>query len=343
MVASRGRAAAARCGFPADTAVSMRPRPGTRAGLTLLLVSWVSGLCGAAQEQSSVPAVTSGNWTELLQGHWMVEFYAPWCPACQQIQADWENFAKRSSVLHVKVAKVDVTEEPGLSGRFFVTKLPTIFHGKDGVFRRYHGSRMVEDLLSFIEENKWNMIEPVAGWKSPSSVLMTGMAGLFHLSGWIRQTHNYFTGPLGMPAWGSYIVFVMATLLIGLILGLILVLLIDCFCPAKPKYEEVRSDIIKEDVGGLEKDPKDSGDEKNVSDNEDVSEEDNEEEKDEQAEDSEAVRNAEKGSGEDSTAEDSGTEEEEDDVGMHVPHPSTPESESALRQRRSEVAVESEH
>nr|DBA27117.1 TPA: hypothetical protein GDO54_011293 [Pyxicephalus adspersus] len=265
--------------------------------------------------------------------------YAPWCPACQQIEADWENFAKRSSVLDVKVAKVDVTEQPGLSGRFFVTKLPTIFHAKDGVFRCYHGSRMVEDLHSFIAEKKWNIIEPVAGWKSPSSVLMTGMAGLFHLSGWIRQTHNYFTGPLGLPAWGSYVVFIMFTMLIGLILGLILVLLIDCFCPAKPKYEVVRSEINQEDVGNLENDCKDSGDEKEESDNEDASEEndDDEEEKEEQAEDNEEVRNsnAENDSGENSSAEDSGTEE---DLGTHIPHPSTPESESALRQRKSEVA-----
>lgn len=336
--------AAARSGLAANTALLVRPRCVLNSVLSLLLLSWVPGLCAAAQEHSTVPAVTSGNWTELLEGHWMVEFYAPWCPACQQIQADWENFAIRSSVLDVRVAKVDVTEQPGLSGRFFVTKLPTIFHAKDGVFRRYHGSRMVDDLLSFIEEKKWNMIEPVAGWKSPSSVLMTGMAGLFHLSGWIRQTHNYFTGPLGMPAWGSYIVFIMVTLLIGLVLGLILVLLVDCFCPAKTKYEEVRSDIVKEDVGELEKEPKDPGDEKKMSDNEDVSEEDNEEEKDQETEDNEAVRNsnAEKDSGEDSAAEDSGTEEEED-LDMHVPHPSTPESESALRQRKNEAAVESGH
>ncbi|KAM5164744.1 thioredoxin-related transmembrane protein 4 [Mantella aurantiaca] len=341
MVASRGRGTAARSGLPADTAGSVRPPPGIPAALGLLVLSCLSGMCGAAH--SSVPALTSGNWSLLLAGHWMVQFYAPWCPACQQIQEDWENFAKRSSVLDVKVAKVDVTEEPGLSGRFFVTKLPTIFHAKDGVFRRYHGSRMVEDLHSFIAENKWNVIEPLAGWKSPSSILMTGMAGLFHLSGWIRQTHNYFTGPLGLPAWGSYIVFIMATLLIGLILGLILVLLIDCFCPAKPKYEVLRSDIIKEDAGELEKELKDPGDEQKVSDNEDVSEEDNEEEKDEQEEDTEEEGNlnADKDSGESSAAEDSGTGEEED--GAHVPQPSTPESESALRQRRSEAATESGH
>ncbi|XP_068088608.1 thioredoxin-related transmembrane protein 4 [Hyperolius riggenbachi] len=339
MVASRGRAAEARWHPVQGSPGTLRPG----AAVLLLVLSGGFGLCAAAQAEDSVRTVTSSNWTLLLEGHWMLQFHAPWCPACQQIQPDWENFAKQGPVLDVNVAKVDVTAEPGLSGRFFVTKLPTLFHVKDGVFRRYHGSRMLEDLLSFIREKKWSVIEPVAGWKSPSSILMSGMAGLFHLSGWIRQTHNYFTGPLEIPAWGSYLIFIAATLLIGLILGLILVLLIDCCCPAKSKYDDVRADI-NEDVEELDKDTVDG---KKLSNKKDVLEEESEEEEkeDEQAEPNEEAGSssgAEKDSGEDSAVEDSGTEEEED-LDTQVPNPSTPESESALRQRKSEAVPEGGH
>ncbi|NXR68867.1 TMX4 protein, partial [Rhadina sibilatrix] len=146
--------------------------------------------------------------------------YAPWCPACQQIEATWESFAKESERLGITVGKVDVTQEPGLSGRFFVTTLPTIYHANDGVFRRYRGSRTLEDLQGYILERKWEAVEPVAGWKSPSSIMMHGMAGLFHFSGWIRQIHNYLTGTLGVHVWISYAIFILATLLIGLLLGL---------------------------------------------------------------------------------------------------------------------------
>ncbi|NXA41313.1 TMX4 protein, partial [Eudromia elegans] len=146
--------------------------------------------------------------------------YAPWCPACQQIELTWESFAKESEHLDITVGKVDVSQEPGLSGRFFVTTLPTIYHAKDGVFRRYRGSRTLEDLQGYVLERKWEAVEPVAGWKSPSSIMMHGMAGLFHLSGWIRQIHNYLTGTLGFHVWISYAVFVVVTLLIGLTLGL---------------------------------------------------------------------------------------------------------------------------
>lgn len=86
--------------------------------------------------------------------------YAPWCPACQQLQSVWKEFADWSEDIGVSIAKVDVTEQPGellllflltlsfaiqcvcfrrdhvhhmfdlvagLSGRFIITALPTIY------------------------------------------------------------------------------------------------------------------------------------------------------------------------------------------------------------------------
>ncbi|KAG9484334.1 thioredoxin-related transmembrane protein 4 [Eleutherodactylus coqui] len=314
-------------------------------GLLAVLTALCCGLCEPAEEERGVRTVTAGNWTAVLEGQWMVTFFAPWCPACQQMKPEWEDFARRSPILDVNVAKVDVTEEPGLSGRFFVTTLPTIYHVMDGVFRRYHGSRMAEDLHTFIAETKWKVIEPVAGWKAPSSILMSGMAGLFHLSGWIRQTHNYFTGPLGIPAWGSYIIFIVATLMIGLILGLILVLLADCFCPAKPKYQMVRSEIVKEEVDISEKDHKDSADGlKGTMDNEDAIEEENEEDdegekEDDQEEDSEDGNSTSdaKDSEEDSVVEKSDPEDEEQDSPPQHPSTPPPETDSELRHRRTEA------
>uniref|UniRef100_A0A2D4LSV0 Thioredoxin domain-containing protein n=1 Tax=Micrurus spixii TaxID=129469 RepID=A0A2D4LSV0_9SAUR len=209
------------------------------ASMLLLLLLIVPGPSLAGRNR--VKVLTDGAWQELLQGEWMVEFYAPWCPVCQQMELAWEAFARNSKELELSVGKVDVTQEPGVSGRFLVTTLPTIYHAKDGVFRRYRGSKTLEDLEGYILERKWESIEPVAGWKSPTSLMMYGMAGLFHLSGWIRQIHNYFTGTLGIHIWVSYAIFILATLLIGLILALIFVLLIDCMCPAKSKEESFDS------------------------------------------------------------------------------------------------------
>nr|XP_006136075.1 thioredoxin-related transmembrane protein 4 [Pelodiscus sinensis] len=224
-----------------------------------------------------------------------------------------------------------------LSGRFFVTTLPTIYHAKDGVFRRYRGSRTLEDLRGYILERKWEVVEPVPGWKSPSSIMMHGMAGLFHLSGWIRHIHSYFTGTLGIPVWGSYAIFILATLLIGLILGLILVLIADCLCPPKPRYRAETS------VELIEKDNAELTAVEEVEEAEEFSanelEEDLEERKDvsdgeDGAKSSEEANSNEDGSEEDSALDEgSGTEETED-----IQHPTDLETQSSVRQRKSQVA-----
>ncbi|XP_050808172.1 thioredoxin-related transmembrane protein 4 isoform X2 [Gopherus flavomarginatus] len=326
-------------------------RPG--AAVTALLAAWLALALGPAAAAASRPSqagspgeqrgrvqvLSAANWSLVLQGQWMVQFYAPWCPACQQIEAAWENFAKESDHLDITVGKVDVTQEPGLSGRFFVTTLPTIYHAMDGVFRRYRGSRTSEDLQGYILERKWEAVEPVAGWKSPSSIMMHGMAGLFHFSGWIRQIHSYFTGTLGIHVWGSYAIFILSTLLIGLILGLILVLIADCLCPSKPRYREEASELIEKEnaeltaVEEVEEDEELSANEleeaveekKDISDGEDG------------AKSSEEANSSEDGSEEEDSAVDegSGTEETED---ICEQHPTDSETQSSVRQRKSQVA-----
>ena len=52
---------------------------------------------------------------------------APWCPACRALQPTWEEFSGWNEDLEISVGQVDVTASPGLSGRFMVTALPTIF------------------------------------------------------------------------------------------------------------------------------------------------------------------------------------------------------------------------
>lgn len=56
---------------------------------------------------------------------------------------------------------------------------PTLWHNvffdhfscKDGVFRKYQGARTKEDFLSFVDEQKWEAVEPVSSWFGPSSIL----------------------------------------------------------------------------------------------------------------------------------------------------------------------------
>ncbi|XP_054484629.2 thioredoxin-related transmembrane protein 4 isoform X1 [Agelaius phoeniceus] len=255
--------------------------------------------------------------------------YAPWCPACRQLEATWESFAKESERLGITVGKVDVTQEPGLSGRFFVTTLPTIYHANDGVFRRYRGSRTLEDLQGYILEKKWEAVEPVAGWKSPSSIVMHGMAGLFHFSGWIRQIHNYLTGTLGVHVWVSYAIFILATLLIGLLLGLVLVLISDCLCPAKSKHlaETPEEAISKENAENAALEQPDEAARLSADEAADVQD----------LSDGEDAANSSADESEEDLAlgKESGGEETED---LSEQPLAEPETESAVRQRKSQGA-----
>ena len=104
---------------------------------------------------------------------------------------------------------------------------------KDGEFRRYQGPRTKKDFINFISDKEWKSIEPVSSWFGPGSILMSSMSALFQLSMWIRTCHNYFIEDLGLPIWGSYTVFAVATLLSGLLLGLFMIFVADCLCPSK--------------------------------------------------------------------------------------------------------------
>ncbi|XP_034714547.1 thioredoxin-related transmembrane protein 1 [Etheostoma cragini] len=196
------------------------------------LVIYLTSLPVSAK-RDGLREVTDGTWEEILTGEWMIEFYAPWCPACQQLQPAWKEFADWGEDMGVNIAKVDVTEQPGLSGRFIITSLPTIYHCKDGVFRKYQGARTKDDFLSFVDEQKWRAVEPISSWFGPSSFLMNSMSALFKLSMFIRRCHNYMTEQLGIPVWGSYVIFGLATLLSGLALGLLLVFIADFAFPSR--------------------------------------------------------------------------------------------------------------
>uniref|UniRef100_UPI0037E9B58B thioredoxin-related transmembrane protein 1 n=1 Tax=Semicossyphus pulcher TaxID=241346 RepID=UPI0037E9B58B len=198
----------------------------------LFLVICLTSLPVTAK-RDSLREVTDGNWEEILTGEWMIEFYAPWCPACQQLQPVWQDFADWGEDMGVNIAKVDVTDQPGLSGRFIITSLPTIYHCKDGAFRKYQGARTKDDFLSFVDEQKWRAVEPVSSWLGPSSFLMNSMSALFKLSMFIRRCHNYMTEHLGIPVWGSYVIFGLATLFSGLALGLLLVFIADFVFPSR--------------------------------------------------------------------------------------------------------------
>ncbi|XP_013776318.1 thioredoxin-related transmembrane protein 1-like [Limulus polyphemus] len=198
-----------------------------------ILLMFLLSLYPLVHSKGNLLVLGEDNWKEMLSGEWMVEFFAPWCPACKALEPVWKEFSSWSDDLGISVGHVDVTLNPGLSGRFMVTALPTIYHVKDGQFRQYRGSREKEAFISFVEEKKWTSIDPISWWQSPQSFIMSTVSYFFKLSMALRSTHNMIVEDYGIPYWGSYIIFALGTILLGAILGLMIVCIIDLIFPPK--------------------------------------------------------------------------------------------------------------
>jgi len=178
---------------------------------------------------SEVIQIDDSNWKQITDGEWMVEFYAPWCPACQSLKPTWNEFGGWSKDLDISVGMVDITTSPVLTGRCLITALPTIFHIKDGVFRQFRGSRSTKDFLDFVEDKQWESIEPLTGLQDPASIQMGILGYFFKLSYVMKDYHKILTQDYKFSTWVSYAFFTLATILVGGMLGLLAVLCLDCF------------------------------------------------------------------------------------------------------------------
>ncbi|EFN80766.1 Thioredoxin domain-containing protein 1 [Harpegnathos saltator] len=206
----------------------------------VLISTYVSANAQVVVQDSLVEQLNEDNWYLMLTGEWMVEFYAPWCPACRALEPIWEHLASSKKDLNINVGKIDVTNSPGLSGRFMVTALPTIFHVNNGIFRQYKSPRDRASLIEFVLKKTWTKVEPVPSWKSPTAFHMSILSQFFKLSQILRAIHTRFLEKIGLSEWGSYFIFVIATIILGAVMGLLIVCLIDFIYPPKPASQPTK-------------------------------------------------------------------------------------------------------
>ena len=95
---------------------------------------------------------------KVLEGAWLVQFYAPWCSHCQELVPVWAKVAKELAAIdpeRVKVAKFDVTQEQSgvIGDRYELDGFPTIVLLKNGgLFRFDHEHDTVGNILHFVEK-----------------------------------------------------------------------------------------------------------------------------------------------------------------------------------------------
>lgn len=79
----------------------------------------------------------------------LIDFWAGWCGPCQMLAPILEEIA--SEVEDVKIAKLNVDENPELAQQFKVMSIPMLVLMKDGkVVDTTVGAQPKEDILTFI-------------------------------------------------------------------------------------------------------------------------------------------------------------------------------------------------
>ena len=82
----------------------------------------------------------------------LIDFWATWCGPCRMMAPIIEEIAEEKYGV-LKVAKVDVDEEPELATKFGIVSIPTLVLMKDGqVVNVLVGYRPKDAVLAFVEK-----------------------------------------------------------------------------------------------------------------------------------------------------------------------------------------------
>ncbi len=135
-----------------DHLLGQGPRPAARAAAS----------SGAAPKQTgggSPVAVNEANFErEVLRAERpvLVDFWAPWCAPCHMVAPTLEKLSREQS--NLKIAKVNVDENPGIAGRYGAMSIPTMIV--------IQGGREVDRWVGAMPENA--IRSRVARWMQPN-------------------------------------------------------------------------------------------------------------------------------------------------------------------------------
>ncbi|KAG7397440.1 protein disulfide isomerase (PDI) protein [Phytophthora boehmeriae] len=107
--------------------------------------------------KDSVVVLTDKNFEkEVLQSpdYWLVEFYAPWCGHCKNLEPEYKAAAKKLKK-NARLGAVDATVHQALAQKYQIKGFPTIkeFGAKKKRPRDYQGGRTSRDIVQYVKNS----------------------------------------------------------------------------------------------------------------------------------------------------------------------------------------------
>ena len=114
---------------------------------------------------NAVVELTDSNFKKLVmqsEDMWLVEFFAPWCGHCKNLEPHWKKAASELKG-KVKLGAVDATVYQELANQYGVRGYPTIKYfpaGLKGQAEEYDGGRTADDIVAWALERHTEAIPP---------------------------------------------------------------------------------------------------------------------------------------------------------------------------------------
>nr|XP_026695701.1 protein disulfide-isomerase isoform X11 [Ciona intestinalis] len=162
--------------------------------LKLLFVSFVFGLVSSevpdatpeVKEENGVLILTNDNFDSVVTEtkHVLVEFYAPWCVHCVELEKEWVKVADQLKTERpdIRLAKIDGSVHAAMTERMHISGYPGIIFCKDNGNRTIHytGGRQAADIVSWLKKKTGpptvplENAEAVANFKKDNEVVVIG-------------------------------------------------------------------------------------------------------------------------------------------------------------------------